>query len=140
MALQNQLGKSDSGLGNIVLGTFQSLSILSGPILAAQILPVADAGLIPTETAANDSYGNRSRLTFGDVIFVHNTDSVSHTVTITSAPDAFGRSTNIVYTIPAGKLALLGPFQHSGWEQTDDYLHYQADSPLVTLSPISVQR
>jgi hypothetical protein len=49
------------------------------------------------------------------LVIAKNTDSASHSVTITSVPDQFNRSGDLTYTVSAGGESMLGPFQNGGW-------------------------
>lgn len=81
-----------------------------------------------TMTAADTSNQNACPLTGGEILIIHNTDASPHNVTITSVADPYNRTgtlTNIA--VPAGAYCFFGPFELTGWLQTDGRLYFQAD-------------
>jgi hypothetical protein len=84
--------------------------------------------------AADDVNGNDVDCTGKEILIVENTDSGAQTVTITAAPDEFGRTGAITtYSLDAGDYAIFGPFPTSGWRQTDGKLYIDASDALVYL-------
>lgn len=50
------------------------------------------------------------------MVLAYNTDTLSHTITIGSAPDTLNRSGDITtYAVAAGKVSVFGPFPAVGW-------------------------
>ena len=67
----------------------------------------------------------------GDIL-VQNTGAVDYTFTVTSTPDAQGRSTDLgPYTVSADDIALFRIDQYKGWVQSDGYIYLQASNALV---------
>jgi hypothetical protein len=94
---------------------------------------VGATALNVTETATDNVNGNSFPLTGHDVLLLHNTDTVAHTVTINSAPDQRGRSADITnYSIPASTIAAFHFRGASdGWAQTDGTIHFTANNALI---------
>jgi Na+-translocating ferredoxin:NAD+ oxidoreductase RnfD subunit len=94
------------------------------------------------EVAADTENGNSITLTGREVLLLHNTDTVAHTVTIISVPDNYGRSSDIEsYSIPAGEIAtisFLGMFGQFAWKQTDGTVHFQVSSSTVLLTVLQI--
>jgi hypothetical protein len=100
-----------------------------GPYVAS----VAAEALKVTMQAADASNGNSFPLTGKEILLIQNTDTVAHTVTISSVPDAEGRSGDITsYSVPAGEIhafSFRGGTQ--GWQQTDGTVHLAVSSALI---------
>jgi hypothetical protein len=72
---------------------------------AVQLMPpaiVSSTELDKTFQAADTMNGNAFLSSGNDLLIMFNSDSASHTVTIQSAPDSFGRFANLTYTVGAG--------------------------------------
>lgn len=112
------------------------------PVDGSHAAPLGITDLNLSETAADVSNGNSVTLSTHEIVLLHNTDTVAHTVTIDSVPDALGREADIVsYSIPAGRIAamsFLGALGAAGWKQTDGTLHINADSALVKIIVLKV--
>lgn len=92
-----------------------------------------------TMSAADVGNMNKSPFTGRDILLVNNTDTASHTITITSAPDEHGRSSDIAtYAVAAGKISAFS-FRGgaAGWLQSDGNIYYQANSALVFFALLS---
>lgn len=99
----------------------------------------ASAGVALVLTAADVANMNQVAAQGNDLVIAQNTDASGHTVTITSAPDPFGRSGNIAAeAIAAGAIRIYGPFKLDGWIQTDGFLYFQADNALVKLAVVKL--
>jgi hypothetical protein len=94
---------------------------------------VGAAALDITMTAADTSMHNEAIFSGRDLLIVQNTDSASHNLTITSAPDEHGRSTDIAtYAVGAGKISVFS-FRNgaAGWQQADGHIYFQGDSAML---------
>jgi len=92
----------------------------------------ASGGASITWTAADVTNKNQWRPTGNDIVIARNTDAAAaHNVTITSAPDPYGRKGDISQSIPASGYMVFGPFKSMGWEQTDGYIYLEADDAQV---------
>lgn len=78
--------------------------------------------------APNTTNGNQFKCTGRELLFVNNTTGSPLTITITSAPDAFGRVTDIdEYSCPADTLVIfsVGLTNAKGWKQTDGFIYFR---------------
>lgn len=92
-----------------------------------------------TMVAANVADKNQFHCGHRDLVFAHNTGVTPHTITITSAPDEYGRSEDITaYSLGAGKYAVFGPFEPHGWQQTDGYIYLEADHAEIKLGIVAL--
>lgn len=94
---------------------------------------VSPGALDLTMTAADTSNHNEAVFSGRDLLIVQNTDSASHNLTITSAPDEHGRTSDIAtYAVGAGKISVFS-FRNgaAGWQQADGHIYFQADSALI---------
>jgi hypothetical protein len=74
-----------------------------------------------------------------DLIIAHNTGASAHTVTVTSAPDPYGRSQDIDgYSIGAGEIAAFGPLEADGWLQSDGKIYLEADNAEVEFGVVKL--
>lgn len=97
-------------------------------------LPVSANALDLTMTAADTSNLNQILLDGPGIVVAQNTGATDYTVTITSAPDAQGRSGDIAtYTVSADDIAIIKIDQTKGWVQSDGYLYLQASNVAVKL-------
>ncbi|MCL5995494.1 MAG: hypothetical protein M1546_05485 [Chloroflexi bacterium] len=63
---------------------------------------------------------------------MHNTGATSHTWTLSSTADRFGRTKDIsAETIAAGAIRIFGPLELEGWVQTDGRVYVSANSTEV---------
>lgn len=92
-----------------------------------------------TKTAADPTNQNSYKATGREIVVAQNTDTVSHTVTITSVQDPYNRTEDIAsYSIPAGETHIFGPFQNTGWIQPDGYVYLEADDATVEFGIIQL--
>lgn len=90
-------------------------------------------------TATDTTNGNAVASTGREVLLVWNTDTVSHTVTISSSADSLGRTGDITaYAEAATTISCFGPFPVTGFKQTDGTLHVTSSSALVKFAVIHV--
>ncbi len=100
-------------------------NVPSAPALLSSypnLQPVADS-LTPTFTSTSDPTDRSTLIVDGKTLLaVYNSDTIAHTVTVTSVADASNRAGNITaYSVkPASAavpVALIGPFKSAGWAQ-----------------------
>lgn len=94
-----------------------------------------------TTLAADPANDEQVVLTGRQIVIARNSGAGAHTVTFTSvaSPATFGRSGNIAaYSLGAGELAAFGPFELTGWIQTDGRLYFEADDAEVIFSVITI--
>lgn len=104
-------------------------------------LPLSAGAATITLTAADTvnqnsvPWGNAHRL----LVIAQNTGASARTVTITSAADGLGRTGDIsAYSIAAGGVAVLGPFERPGWAQADASLYLEANNAEVKFAIVPV--
>lgn len=98
-----------------------------------------DAGVLLTMTAANTTDLNQFAPSDKDLVIAHNTGVTARTVTITSAPDEYGRVGHITaHNIPAGEIHIFGPFEVEGWRQADKFIYLQASHADVKFGVIAL--
>lgn len=74
-----------------------------------------------------------------DLVIVTNTGSVDRTILFSSVSDPFGRTKDIgAYTLSAGEFARFGPFQVTGWRQTDGNIYLESDHIEVEVLVIAL--
>lgn len=102
--------------------------------------PTVTAGSLDlTMTAADVANKNQFQASGKDLIVIHNTGIAAYTITITSAPDPFGRSQDITtYSLDAGDYAVLGPMQLAGWVQTDGKIYLEASNAGVKFGIVAI--
>jgi hypothetical protein len=91
-----------------------------------------------TPTAADAANGNHYVSDGTEIVVAENTDgAAAHTVTVTSQPDALGRTKDIsAYSLGANEKAVFGPFAPLGWRNSSGQVLVSADSALVTFAVI----
>lgn len=100
---------------------------------------IANAGVSVTMTAADTSNLNAFTAAATDLVVAQNTGGSTYTVTITSAPDAMGRTRDIATeNIAAGEIRVFGPFTQYGWMQTDGRIYLQASNAAVKFGIIQL--
>lgn len=92
-----------------------------------------------TMTAADVANKNQFVATGHDLVVAYNSGGSPYTVTITSAPDEFGRSGDITtYSVPAGETHIFGPFKLPGWQQTDGKIYLEASNASILFGVITL--
>jgi hypothetical protein len=88
--------------------------------------------------AMDASNGNSYLATGQEVLVFQNTDSVAHTVTITSVPDALGRSDTSLtsYSIPANSFAAIQMKTLLGWIESGQLIYLATSSALVKVAAL----
>jgi hypothetical protein len=94
-----------------------------------------------TELAADAT--NFQQVAFGTstqlAIIAHNTGVGARTVTVTSVADGLNRTGDITtYSIAAGGIAFLGPFQRNGWMQSDFNLYFAGSHAEVLFAVVKL--
>src|SRR6266853_2182208 len=88
-------------------------------ILLAQNNYAIQPGDLAVTPASDFTNGNYFILTGNEILLVQDTDSVAHNFTALSTPDHLGRSSDLVYSVPAGGTAVIQFSVMEGWIQTD---------------------
>lgn len=92
-----------------------------------------------TMAAADVVNKNQFVASGNDLIVAHNTGASAYTVTISSAPDPYGRSGDIAaYSIGAGEYAVFGPMKLPGWMQTDGKVYLEASNAAVKFGVVAL--
>lgn len=92
-----------------------------------------------TMTAADVANMNQFTASGKDLVIAHNTGASAYTVTITSSPDPYGRSRDIAtYSLAAGEYGVFGPFELTGWAQTDGKVYLQASNAAVKFGVVAL--
>lgn len=96
-------------------------------------LSAGSATFAPTAAdVANQNAAAFSGTTARLLVIAQNTDATPRNVTITSAPDGLNRTGDITtYSLAAAGIAVFGPFERNGWQQSDLNLYFSADNALV---------
>lgn len=104
-------------------------------------LPLAANSADVTLAAADVSNGNQIAWAQSGrmvVLVQHSGAGAAHTVTITSAPDAYNRTGDITsYSLAAGELAAF-VLNRAGWMQADGYLYLAGDSAEVKIGAFRI--
>jgi hypothetical protein len=101
--------------------------------------PVLAADLKVNMVAADNVNGNSFALTGREILLISNPDVSAHTVTISSAPDALGRTGDITsYNIPVGEIHAIACSTVAGWQASGGVLIVTANSALVKLGILKV--
>ncbi len=115
----------------------------------AKVIPpteiAATDGVVVTPVAADIVNFNQFALTGYEILIALNSAASAGTVTITSNPDAYGRSKDIVTaSVPAAVGGLSGikvfpRFSLGGWRQPDGNLYLVASAVTIQFIVIQVQ-
>lgn len=95
---------------------------------------VAPGALDVTKTAADVSNKNSFTATGAEVLYAENTDTVTHTITITSTPDERNRTADVTaYTLAANGGVSRFDFRGGlvGWKQNDGKVYFEANDATV---------
>jgi hypothetical protein len=110
--------------GKTLPGSYPSLQPAAGSLVVTEYAPgTASDGvqvaLIPGKT----------------ILIARNANAGSQTITVTSVADQQGRTGDITtYSLAAGAIVALGPFQTEGWRQSDGNLYAVASHIDVKFS------
>lgn len=90
-------------------------------------------------TGSSGSSGNMFVCSGKDILIAHNTGAGAHTITVSSVADPFGRTGDVAaYSLGAGEYAAFGPFDTTGWRQTDGYMYIEANHAEVKFGVIAL--
>jgi len=109
---------------------------------AAQVLLGAygayGAGLADYTYTAGDIVNNeQTPLTGREIVLIENTDAGAQTITFTSTNDTFGRTQDITaYSMAANDFAMFGPFEQTGWLQTDGNLYFTVSAVTMRIAVV----
>ncbi len=93
---------------------------------------VVPTSLDKTFQAADTVNGNSFMASGNDLLIIYNSDVASHTVTIQSAADSFGRFANLTYTVGAGVYSFVNITTASLYTQTSvNEVWLQASDPTI---------
>jgi hypothetical protein len=101
---------------------------------------VGAGALAITFTAADVSNGNSFPITGREVLLIWNSDSIAHTVTLTSVTDLRGRSGDVTaYSVAATSYAAFN-FRAGleGWRQSDGTIHFSASDATVKFAVLYI--
>jgi hypothetical protein len=108
--------------------TALTANLLKGPFPSS----VNAGDLDLTWTVADPTNKNAVPASGRDIILFWNTDTVSHNINISSAPDSRNRKGDIgPYSLGASKIGHFQVTDTVGWVQSDGNLYFDADSALV---------
>lgn len=113
-----------------------SLTVVAGPyeLESTTAQMTAAAG-----TAADASNGNVVSLNEGRVLLVlENTDAGAQTVTITSQPDAYGRTADVTAFSMAASAKVYRIFERYGWGDGNGDLNFSASDAGVLVTAIKL--
>jgi len=93
----------------------------------------ADLTFLAADTVNNEE----TSLTGREIVLGRNTTGGALTATFTSVNDTFGRTGNIAaYSVDANGFAMFGPFELTGWIQTDGNLYFSGSAVGLTFAVI----
>jgi len=96
-------------------------------------------GILPASVVNGNFFTTGSMAAGGNILFVWNTDVSSHNFTITSQPDAHGRSGDIAtYAIGAGVISAFKLSQIAGWADNSGRVFVTADNALVKFAVVQM--
>lgn len=72
-------------------------------------------GDVITWTANDGTNGNSATFTGAEMILARNDNAGAQVCTVTSVADAFGRTRDASFSVPAGAYRMFGPFKKEGW-------------------------
>jgi hypothetical protein len=99
----------------------------------------AAAGVAVAMAAADSGAGNKFTASGKDLVIAYNSGASSHTVTITSVADQYGRlGTITAETIAAGAFRIYGPLPGAGWVQPDGTILISANHAEVLFGVIAL--
>ena len=97
------------------------------------------AGVVLTMTAADVGNLNQFTATGKDLLIIHNPALSDYTFTVTSTPDAYGRTKDIATeTVAAGVYKIVGPLELTGWVQTDGKIYIAASNASVKFGIVAL--
>lgn len=92
-----------------------------------------------TMAAGDVANKNDFPATGDDLVVAHNTGGSAYTLTVTSAPDPYGRTKDITaYSIGAGEYAVFGPLELTGWVQADGKIYLEVNNAAIKLGVVKL--
>jgi len=88
--------------------------------------------------AGDASNGNGFKATGRDLVVVRNADTVSHTFTVVSTDDKYGRAEDISESIGADEIKIYGPLQIHGWINPDGYIYCDVGDVNVEIAIVAL--
>jgi len=102
-------------------------------------LSANSADLAFTAAGADFADGAGFPMSSRHLVLVRNGNSGQQSVTFTSVTDQLNRKGDITtYALAAGEFGVFGPFERSGWMQTDGQLYFAASAADVEFAVIRV--
>lgn len=123
MTKHSPLKKFTAGLAVVVLcaiAAFATPTALTTVVLKQNNYAVVAGDLTLTFTACDNTNGNSFVSTGREIILAQNTDTSSHTFTVSSVADALGRSDTSLtnYSLPASSTSAIEMKYQTGWIQS----------------------
>lgn len=93
-----------------------------------------------TYTAADVTNKEQTKITGQEILLARNVNgAAAHTITINSVNTPFGRKGDVTaYSLGANEFAMFGPFEITGWIQTDGNLYFEADNANIQFAVIKL--
>ena len=89
--------------------------------------------------ACDASNGNSVPVSGRDLLMLWNSGASGYTVTITSAPDYDGRTSDIAaYSLAQNDHVFFGPLLLDGWRQADGNIYLTSNSALLKVAVLRV--
>lgn len=122
----------------------QEITVTQSPGKTASPQAAQTAGIVLVMAQATTSEGLQCQCTGKELIVARNSTTTPRTITITSAPDTFGRTGDITThalaggtsTTPGLGVNVYGPFPVEGWRQTDGKLYFSASATSVEVGVV----
>ena len=102
---------------------------------------VANAADLTMTACSGSSGSNGNQFVCGgkDLVIAHNTGGSAYTITISSVADPYGRTGDVAtYSLGAGEYGVFGPFDTTGWRQTDGYIYLEATNVAVKFGIVAL--
>lgn len=106
---------------------------LTVTVLKQDNVAINAGDLALTFTASDNVNGNSFPITGNEILLIQNSDAAgAHTFTVTSVPDAQGRSGDIAsYSLPLSTFAVIQMSLVTGWRQADGNVYLASNSNLI---------
>jgi hypothetical protein len=98
----------------------------------------ATAGATLGWTVADTVLNNQFLSTGREILLVRSDSADTHTVTVTSVADKYGRTGDTSKALVAGTYAVFQQFPTHGWQASDGYIVVSTDTDLIYYSVIRV--
>jgi len=99
--------------------------VLKGAYGDYSVANAADYTYLAADTVNNE----QTTLTGREIVIVRNTTGGALTCTFTSVKSGLGRTGDIAaYSVGANEFAMFGPFELTGWIQTDGNLYFSGSA------------